>query len=98
MKCPPPAKLGDMHSFCLRPFLALPQFKLHPLALLEGPEAIHLDGRPVYKDVVAGLINSDEAVAFFGVEPFDGSQCHDAHTFAVAKTGCRDLRTGINPL
>ena len=89
---------GDADTFSLRTLLALPQFELNPLALLKGPESVHLNVGPVYKDVVAGFIHSDEAVAFFGVEPFDGSQCHDAHTFAVAKTGCRDLRTGINPL
>lgn len=91
-------QLRDANTFGLRAFLPLPQFELNPLTFFEGAEAIHLDGGPVHKDVVAGFIHSDEAVAFFGVEPFDGSQSHDAHTFAVAKTGSRDLRTGINPL
>ncbi len=91
-------KLCDADTFGLRTLLALPQFELNALAFFEGAEAIHLDGGPMHKDVVAGFIHSDEAVAFFGVEPFNGSQSHDAHTFAVAKTGCRDLRTGINPL
>ncbi len=93
-----PFELGDTDTFGLRALLSFAQFKLNPLTLFKGAEAIHLNGGPVYKDVVARFIHSDEAVAFFGVEPFDGSQCHDAHTFAVAKTGCRDLRTGINPL
>ena len=73
--------LDKPDAFCLGALLALAKFEFDPLSFFERTEAIHLDSGPMHKDVVAGLIHGDESVAFFGIEPIDGSQSHDPHTF-----------------
>src|SRR5690242_11054638 len=47
------------------------------LALVQLAEAGALDGSDVDEGVLAAVILRDEAEAPLGVEPFDGSRCHE---------------------
>ena len=67
--------------FAVGALLAFADFKFHALSLVQCPVAFAFDSRPVDKDVVPGAVNGNEAVALFRVEPFDGSSCHDDHSF-----------------
>jgi len=60
--------------------------KFDALSLFQGAEAIHLDSGEVDEDVFA-VIAGDEAVAFAGVEPFDGAlfSCRHGVTFTPVK-------------
>src|SRR5690606_18805505 len=62
----------------LRALLALHDFELHPLVLVQRAEAVHRDGGVVNEDVCVTAVLSDEAEALLAVEPLDGSLCHGA--------------------
>src|SRR2546429_8821352 len=59
----------------VQPFLASLHFELHHLALCEGPEPVHLDGREVYEHVLAAFL-LNEAVAPGVLEPLHFSLSH----------------------
>ncbi len=67
-------KLGDF--VCLRPFLALDNFKLHCVTFLQCLEAIHADSRVVDENVWPTIL-ADEAVALRVIEPL-GSEKKNA--------------------
>ena len=75
---------GGTNSLSLGALLTLADLELHPLTLIERTVAIHLDRRPVHKDVGATTINGDEAITLFGVEPLDGSESHFLLLLAVS--------------
>ena len=53
----------------------LDNVELHFLVLMEGLEAVHIDGGIVHEDVLAiFLLDKAEALGF--VKPFDSSPCH----------------------
>jgi NAD dependent epimerase/dehydratase family len=66
----------------LRTLGALARLEGNALVLLEGLEAVRLDGGVVHEDVRTLVIGRDEAEALFGVEPFDGALRHScfSHT------------------
>src|SRR5690606_23295257 len=55
----------------------LPHFERHALVFLQRLVAFAADFRIVREKVFAAIIGRDEAVAFFGVEPFDDACCHE---------------------
>src|SRR5947208_11257717 len=59
----------------VQPFLASLHFELHHLALSEGLEPVHLDGREVYEHVLAAFL-LNEAVALGVIEPLHFSLSH----------------------
>src|SRR6266545_971883 len=79
----------------LRAFLTLGDFELDTLAVIQRFVALHLDCGEVDEHVLTS-VNRDEAVALFGVEPFDGALCHCALPYLVlhrlhgAKSGSTD--------
>jgi len=56
--------------------LSFTNFELDPLSLFQCPVAGGLDSGPVDEDIGLGLVNGDEAVALFPVEPFDDPLRH----------------------
>src|SRR4051812_20845132 len=66
----------ELDGFSLRSLVARADFEGHELALLEDLVAAHLDGRVVDEDVLPAILDGDEAVALFSVEPLDGSVRH----------------------
>jgi len=56
--------------FCLRPFLALHDFKLNVIALLQAFVALRLDGAVVDKHI-GTVFSTDEAETLCVVEPFN---------------------------
>jgi hypothetical protein len=67
--------LGDLVR--LRPFLALHDLKLDNVALLQGFEALPLNGRVMNEDVSSAIL-ADESVTFAVVKPlhFALKSCH----------------------
>ena len=63
------AKAHDVRR--LRAAGSLNNFELYLLTLVEGLEALHLDGREVNEDVAAAVLPLNEPVPLLGVEPFD---------------------------
>src|ERR1035438_6522167 len=57
--------------------LALGHFEADALVLVQCTEAATLDGGVVDEEVSAALVGGDEAEALLGVEPLDGTLCHD---------------------
>jgi hypothetical protein len=55
---------------------ALDQFEAHPCPLLEGAEAVHLDGGKMCENVVSSILGFDETETLGIVEPFDSTQRH----------------------
>src|SRR5215813_10022348 len=60
----------------LRTLLALGDLELDPLVLLQRAVAARLDRGEVHEHVGSATVHGDEAEAFFGVEPLDGSLRH----------------------
>ena len=73
-------KLGDF--VCLRPFLALDNFKLHCVTFLQCLEAIHADSRVVDENVGPTIL-ADEAVALRVIELLDLSLKFPDHHFYI---------------
>ena len=68
--------------------------ELDALALVEGLVAVHLNLREVDKQVVP-ILAGNEAVALLGVEPLNGTLCHDVPFFrALAGKKCACARNG----
>src|SRR5690606_648315 len=62
------------------------------ITLVEGPEAICLDGGEVDEDVVPAFILGDEAVTLLAAEPFDLAFCHD---LPYLPGGCSGASLGL---
>src|SRR5574344_493508 len=62
----------NLNFFCLHAFLATGSHERNFLAFFQAFEAVRLNGTEVYEQVFAGLW-SNEAEAFFIVEPLDGT-------------------------
>lgn len=56
--------------FCLRPFLALHDFKLNVIAFLQAFVAVRLDGA-VVDEHIGAVFPTDEAETLCVIEPFD---------------------------
>src|SRR5689334_633558 len=68
--------LDRVNLFGLRALGAAPRGVLDPLVLLEGAEAVHLDGGVVDEDVGRAVVRGNEAVALVRVEPLHGALRH----------------------
>src|SRR5262249_22177535 len=68
--------LQRVNLFGLRALGTAPRGVLDPLILLEGAEAVHLDGGVVDEDVGRAVVRGDEAVALVRVEPLHGALRH----------------------
>src|ERR687895_2212211 len=75
----------------LRTLRALARFEGDALVLLEGAEAVRLDGRVVDEDVRTVVVGGDEAEALLGVEPLDGALRHTCSPYVkrTLPTVCR---------
>src|SRR6476659_4544366 len=62
----------------LRALRTLRDVEGHRLVLLEGAEAVGVDGGVVNEDIRAASLLGEEAEALFSVEPLDGSGSHKA--------------------
>src|SRR2546423_14906453 len=67
----------DAYLLRLRALLALRDFELDALPVLERLVAVHLDRREVDEHVLPP-VDRDEAVALLAVEPLHGALCHGA--------------------
>jgi hypothetical protein len=59
-----------------RAFLALSDFEIDRLALIEGGGTRRFDLRMVDKQIFAAVRRGDEAKSLTGIEPFHGTFCH----------------------
>jgi hypothetical protein len=64
-------------------FGALNNFVADPAALFQRPEAVHLDGGKMGKDIFATALRFDEAKTFCIVEPFHRSDRHAGAPFPL---------------
>lgn len=77
------ADLADVDGLGLAGLLAGADLVLDTIALVEGLEAVHLDGAKVNEDigfraVLLGLVGSDEAIALLAEERFfKRTGCHE---------------------
>lgn len=70
------SRLENADARSLETLGALLGLVLNRLALFEAAEAGALDGAVVSEEIAGLVIGSDEAVALFDVEPFDGACSH----------------------
>lgn len=68
--------LFGLNSHRQKSFFSLDQFKADPLALFEGFETLHLDGRKMGEGVSSSAIGLYEAKTLGIVEPFDRAMGH----------------------
>jgi hypothetical protein len=76
------AELGNLNFFSLHAFLAFGSYESNRLTFFQAFETIRLDSFEVYEKIVAARLWSDEAVAFFIVEPLNGTSLAIGHGVA----------------
>jgi hypothetical protein len=89
-------RLGQSNRFGLRAFISAADLKNDLLAFIEHFVPVHVDGGIVDENVLPSTVDRDEAVAFFSVEPLDGSVRHvllPMPCFFDAKQGHRRVET-----
>ena len=79
---PPGGRLKGSDVFGLGTFFTLTDAESHFLTFVEfdTAETCVIDLTEVYENVFAAIFGLDESVAFFSIEPFDGSVdniCHE---------------------
>src|SRR3954464_15251725 len=81
-------KSGDADVLGLRTLGALGDVELDLLVLVKRLVAAGLDGGEVDEHVLAAAVLCDEAETLVGVEPLDGSLCHDLFLFVICRRHC----------
>src|SRR2546425_3300451 len=86
---------GDVGSlFALR---SLDDLERDLLTLLQGLEAIHLDGGKVREQILTSVIGRNESISLGVVEPLDSTCCHFLSFLQHASPRCRGFSSRTPP-
>ena len=91
---PPPSELDRTNVLGFFALLATADVELDALTLLEGLEALALDGREVHEHIIA-LFPGDEAIALLLIEKLHSALCHRIHVLMVHRVGPIDAASAV---
>ena len=94
---PPPSELDRTNVLGFFALLATADVELDALTLLEGLEALALDGREVHEHIIA-LFPGDEAIALLLIEKLHSALCHRIHVLMVHRVGPIDAASALGSL